>query len=378
MIELYSYQMEAIEKLRSGSILLGKTGSGKTLTALSFYKLYFSSLKLYVITTAKKRDTHDWENEAANVDILDITVDSWNNIGKYSDVRDSFIIFDEQKVSGYRKWAKTFIKIARKNKWILLSATPGDTEMDYISVFVANGFYKNKTDFIRQHVEYDPYVTKYPKIKAYHNIPKLMYLRKKIVVPMKAPRTSRRIKKYYTCEYPVKDYTYSMKNYWNVWENKPLDNASQYTQFARKMVNVDVSRIKKVEELVEDLDRVIIFYNYNYELEILKAICMKLKRDCYQWNGMVHEQLPQTKKWVYLCHYAACEGWNCITANNIIFYSLNYSYKIMEQAEGRIDRLNTPYKELYYHYMVSDSSIDKSILRILKEKKKFNERTWKG
>ena len=163
--ELYPHQIEALDKLRSGAILYGDVGSGKPLTSLAYYIKVFPKRKLYIITTAKKRDSGDWEEEAAMLGIQDIVVDSWNNIKNYVETTEAFFIFDEQRVVGYQAWSKTFIKIARFNKWILLSGTPGDVWSDYIPVFIANGFYRNKTDFTEQHIEYDRF-SKYPKIKA--------------------------------------------------------------------------------------------------------------------------------------------------------------------------------------------------------------------
>jgi hypothetical protein len=128
-------------------------------------------------------------------------------------------------------------------------------------------------------------------------------------------------------------------------------------------------------EIFEKHPRIIVFYNFDYELDILKHIYYGENVEIAEWNGHAHQPVPKGEKWVYLVQYTAgCEGWNCITTDTIIFYSQNYSYKVMAQASGRIDRLNTPYTDLYYYHLKSRSGIDLAISRALTEKKKFNER----
>lgn len=369
---LYEYQKKAIDKLKSGNILLGDVGTGKTLTSLVFYRSYFLSRPLYVITTAKKRDSKDWEAEANLIGINDISVDSWNNIRKYANVTDAFFIFDEQKVSGFGPWSKTFINLAKRNKWILLSATPGDVWIDYMAVFIANGFYRNKTDFVRQHVVYSRF-TKYPKIQRYINEDKLLYLRKQIVVPMRKQLKTERKDHYYICQYNKVDYDKALKNRWDIYKDEPIQNVPRLMQVIRKVVNSDEDRIRKATDILKNNSRVIVFYNYNYELAILEDICATLGKTYSQWNGHKHEEIPKDDEWVYICHYASAEGWNCIETNVVLFYSLNYSYKVMEQAKGRIDRVNTNYILLHYHFLMSKSSVDNAILKALKTKKIFNE-----
>lgn len=373
-IKLYDYQVDTIYRLKTGKILCGKVGSGKTLTALGFYFMNYTC-DLIVITTAKKRDSHDWEEEAKKIGIDHILVDSWNNIKKYSSRAGCFFIFDEQKVSTFGSWAKSFIRIAKNNKWLLLSATPGDTWSDYISVFVANGFYKNKSDFIRQHVEYDRFA-KYPKIRAYHNQGKLIKFRNKIVVTMDGEKKTKRRRVYFRCGYDKETYLKSLKNRWNYYEDIPIENATQMTQLARKIVAISDERKEKAKSIFLEHEKVICFYNYNYELDILESICKEINKPYSQWNGKKHEDILDTPEWVYIVQYNASEAWNCITTDAMLFYSPNYSYKVMEQAEGRIDRANTKFKVLWYYYLLSYSSIDESVLRALKNKKKFNEQIW--
>ena len=399
-MELRDYQLEAIGKMKNGCILNGGVGSGKSLTSLSYYylqnggSLEFLSGKdyipmpnppkdLYIITTARKRDTFEWEGELSHFllsthDDLNkydnkVIVDSWNNIQKYKDVEDAFFIFDEQRAVGSGAWVKAFLKIAKKNQWILLSATPGDTWSDYIPVFIANGFYKNKTEFMREHAVFSRF-SKYPKIEKYIGTGRLIRQRREILVDMKFERET--VQHHYDIyvEYDNKLYKDVMKRRWDIWNDEPITNAGGLCYALRKIVNSHESRSTKLLELFETHQKMIVFYNFDYELEILKSLYFGEGVIIAEWNGHKHEPTPTGNQWVYLVQYTAgAEGWNCITTDTIVFYSLNYSYKIMHQSAGRIDRLNTPYKDLHYYYLKSRSGIDLAIERALNDKRKFNE-----
>ena len=399
-MELRDYQLEAISKMKNGCILNGGVGSGKSLTSLSYYylqnggSLEFLSGKdyipmpnppkdLYIITTARKRDTFEWEGEMSHFLLSTheelnkydnkVIVDSWNNIQKYKDVEDAFFIFDEQRVVGSGAWVKAFLKIAKQNQWILLSATPGDTWSDYIPVFIANGFYKNKTEFMREHAVFSRF-SKYPKIEKYIGTGRLIRQRREILVDMKFERET--VQHHYDIyvTYDNKLYKDVMKRRWDIWNDEPIINASGLCYALRKIVNSHESRSDKLLELFETHQKMIVFYNFDYELEILKSLYFGEGVIVAEWNGHKHEPTPTGNQWVYLVQYTAgAEGWNCITTDTIVFYSLNYSYKIMHQSAGRIDRLNTPYKDLHYYYLKSRSGIDLAIERALNDKRKFNE-----
>ena len=399
-MELRDYQLEAIGKMKNGCILNGGVGSGKSLTSLSYYylqnggSLEFLSGKdyilmpnppkdLYIITTARKRDTFEWEGEMSHFLLSTheelnkydnkVIVDSWNNIQKYKDVEDAFFIFDEQRVVGSGAWVKAFLKIAKQNQWILLSATPGDTWSDYIPVFIANGFYKNKTEFMREHAVFSRF-SKYPKIEKFIGTGRLIRQRREILVDMKFERET--VQHHYDIyvTYDNKLYKDVMKRRWDIWNDEPIINASGLCYALRKIVNSHESRSTKLLELFETHQKMIVFYNFDYELEILKSLYFGEGVIVAEWNGHKHEPTPTGNQWVYLVQYTAgAEGWNCITTDTIIFYSLNYSYKIMHQSAGRIDRLNTPYKDLHYYYLKSRSGIDLAIERALNDKRKFNE-----
>lgn len=388
-IELRDYQQEAVNKMRNGCILNGGVGSGKSRTSLAYYftqmggKLYpYSRMtnprKLYIITTARKRDTLEWEQELIpfllSKEEDGVVIDSWNNIKKYTNVEGAFFIFDEQRVVGSGAWVKAFLKICKANEWILLSATPGDTWSDYIPVFIANGFYKNKTEFVREHVIYSRF-TKYPKIDRYINTRRLVRLRDRILVDMDFHRDTIPHHEDIYCNYDSMMYKEIGKNRWNPYKDEPIVNASELCYTWRKLVNSDESRQMALLEIFEKHSKMIVFYNFDYELDILKGMYYGDDVEIAEWNGHKHQAIPDTEKWVYLVQYTAgCEGWNCISTDTIVFYSQNYSYKTLEQARGRIDRMNTPFINLYYYHLKSRSGIDLAISRALKNKKQFNER----
>lgn len=397
MIELYSHQKKALNELKTGSVLVGGVGSGKSMTALAYFydkvckgnhetgAVPLKPKDLYIITTARKRDTFEWDSEFANFGLatnsemsvsgISVTVDSWNNIAKYVDVSDCFFIFDEQRVVGSGTWVKSFLKIAKKNEWILLSATPGDTWSDYIPVFIANGFYKNRTEFLRRHAVFSRF-SKYPKIERYVETARLDRLRRLILVTMQFERTTVRRIVDLDVSYNEDLYKTIAVDRWDPFKNEPIKDASQLCYALRKLVNSDDSRLDAVSRLSYFHEKIIVFYNLDCELDKLRGLKNLCLPDTVvaEWNGHKHESLPKSKRWVYLVQYTAgSEGWNCVETDTIIFYSLNYSYKVMEQASGRIDRINTPFKDLYYYRLLSKSSIDKSILKSLKRKKNFNE-----
>jgi hypothetical protein len=382
--ELRPHQVIALKQLRDGKILWGGVGSGKSKVAAAYYKAEHSHQDVYVITTAKKRDSKDWEGEFARIVVGKeksatlhgvLHVDSWNNIEKYRKVEGAFFIFDEQRLVGSGTWVKAFLAIAKQNQWILLSATPGDTWMDYIPVFVANGFYKNRTQFKHEHVIYKPF-SKFPKVDRYVGTDKLQRLRNQILVHMRYEKQTVRHEKTVIVKHNERLLKEVLKNRWHLFEDRPIRDISELFGVLRRIVNEDFSRVQTIEELLEKHPKIVVFYNFNYELEALRrmgnTIFLTKGVRYSEWNGWKHEPIPTTDSWLYLVQYVAgAEGWNCIETDTIVFYSLTYSYKLWEQAHGRIDRLNSPFSDLFYYTLRSKAGIDTAIWRSLKAKKNF-------
>lgn len=392
-LSLYDHQLSALDKLESGSILCGGVGSGKSRTALAYYYLkegkgtleingygrtrrMKKNVPLYIITTAHKRDLYEWELECRFFPFVEPIVDSWNNIQKYKEVKDAFFIFDEQRVVGYGAWSKAFIKISKSNRWILLSATPGDTWMDYVSVFIANGFYPNKTAFERRHVVYSRFA-KYPKVERYVGVDILEEHRRSILVQMPDNRPTISHHAFIHVPYDKELSSRVLKERWDVFRKEPIRDAGSLCLILRRIANAEPKRLEKAIDIVKKSKKCIIFYNFNYELEMLEEALESNGIAYSEWNGHRHEELPTCDRWAYLVQYTAgAEGWNCTSTDTVLFYSQNYSYKIMQQAAGRIDRMNTPFVDLYYYHLMSSSPIDIAIKRAIDTKKNFNERAF--
>ena len=381
MIELMPHQEEALRTMSNGRILYGGVGTGKSMTAIAYYMKAEAPKNVYVITTAKKRDSLEWMGEASRWGIgCDrdstvagvLTIDSWNNIGRYENVGDSFFIFDEQRLVGYGAWVKSFLRIARSNRWILLTATPGDNWLDYAPVFIANGWYKDITEFKRRHVLYAPYI-KYPKVIGWIGEDRLQRLRNEILVEMPYVRTTERIVNHIEVGYDKELVKKLAVERWNHVEDRPIKDAGELWRLTRMVVNSDPSRLEAIRDLLKLHPRLIVFYNFDYELKILRTL--RDVTEVSEWNGHRHDGIPVGDRWVYLVQYTAgAEGWNCISTDTIAFYSLTYSYKNFTQAQGRIDRLNTSYKKLYYYVLQCGAYIDSALKINLSEKKSFNER----
>jgi hypothetical protein len=400
-VNLYAHQLTALEKMHNGTILKGGVGTGKSITAAAYFytKVCGGDLRVngfgglgdmqkprdvYVITTARKRKDLDWEKEFvafgistdfnSSVHGIQLTVDSWNNIAKYEEVENAFFIFDEQRLVGNGAWVQAFYKIARSNPWIMLSATPGDNWLDYIPVFVANGFYKKRTEFLRTHVVYKNF-SKFPQVSHYVETGRLEGLRRQVLVEMPYERHTTRHIENVMVDHDKVLFDKVYKERWNIYEDRPIRDISELFRVMRRLVNSDPSRKETVRKLLEKHPRLIVFYNFNYELDELRKLGESLGVPCTEWNGQKHEDVPEGDRWIYLVQYTAgAEGWNCITTDAMVFFSLNYSYKINHQSKGRIDRLNTPYNDLYYYILRSNSVIDNAILRSLATKTSFNEK----
>ena len=227
-----------------------------------------------------------------------------------------------------------------------------------------------------EHIVYDRYA-KFPKVSKYLNERKLNRLRDTILIDMKFDRHTVQHHHDITTEFDRKKYKEVMKNRWDPYKEQPIEQASGLCYVLRHIVNEDKTRAEAILDIYKKHPRLIIFYNFTYERDILIDLDYGEGVEVAEYNGLTHQPIPTGDKWVYIVNYmAGAEGWNSIQTNAIAFYSQTYSYKILQQSIGRIDRLNTPYTDLHYYHLKSKSAIDISINRALKQKKIFNARSF--
>lgn len=373
-------QRDAVDRMHDGCVLLGRTGSGKTMTALGYWLKVHAQQDLYVVTTPAKRDAMEWEGDSAKLGqyLPPERVVSWNKIKDFEYLESAFVVFDEQRVSGSGKWVKSFLKIAKRNDWILLSATPGDVWIDWLPLFIANGFYRTRTQFTDRHVIWDPH-TRYPRIKRYIEEDRLERCQEAICVYLASPNPISRMVHDELVSYDSRKYAEVTRKRWNPFEVRPMMDAGELCRVQRRIVLENVCREEALERLLKGHPRALVFYSYNYELEAIKAVCERLGRSYGQRNGHRHDPVPVSKEpWVYIVQYQSADAWNCISTNIAILYSLPYSWRQQEQAMGRIDRMNTPFDELHYYRLMTDSTIDNAILACLDRKETFNERVYEN
>lgn len=374
---LLEHQVKALTELGNGKVLIGDVGSGKSITSMAYFAERCPEKKIYVITTAKKRDTGEWWADAMKMSLRqDLEVESWNNIKNYTDVEGACFIFDEQKLVGKGAWVDAFYEIAAKNEWIVLSATPADVWMDLVPLFIANGFYKNRTDFNNQHVVWSRY-SKYPKVDRYLDPHILEEHRDRLYVEMPLFRHTTRVEHFINVDYDKEEERRIYRDRWNIYDDLPLKDVGEMIRLLRRSCNSHWSRLEAIKSIAKDNPRLIIFYNHNPELEALRTLHCELDIPVAEWNGHNHQDVPEGDRWLYLVQIqAGAEGWNCTKTDAVAFYTLPYSYRQFHQAKGRIDRLDTPYNTMNYFILKSRSIIDNMIWKGLGKKKDFNLRAF--
>lgn len=415
-IELLPNQIESIKHWKEKPFDLSDAGVGKTYSALGAY-LQSGCSKLLVICLAPK--VADFAEDGALMDI-DITplnkgtkknkellaqsdkvAISFESVWRITELlkwvdKDTFIIVDEAHKVGVTtsKVTKFVMKLTKKTKYVrLLTATPvsnGKLENYYPQLYMLNVFRKPKKEFeelfvIKQMRQMGS--MRFMQIVGYQNEHLLNDMINSVAVRFK------RDKDYFPEDYVLKTkkpamYAKLKKNRMYKADNGEvieLDNSSKLFNAMRCVshgfllgINKQVSkepfeRLNQILETHND-ERIVIFYNYNVELEMLKQVLDKLKRPYSQYNGASKDlkSFKDKDNGVVLAHYkSASTGINDFVIANVTIYnsmpleSINY-----EQSKARTDRYGQTKKPLYYH-IVPETPTEKKIFETVTNGKDF-------
>ena len=203
-----------------------------------------------------------------------------------------------------------------------------------------------------------------------------MKFKKEILVNMDDDKATKQWHIDLTCSYDPVLYNAYADSRWNFEEDMPIMNASKLVYMLRKVCNSDPSRLEKLYEICQSHPKLIIFYQFDYERDLITCMLSFKGIPYAEYNGHIHQPIPTGDRWAYVVHLSSSEGWNCIETDTVVFYSLSYSYRAYVQACGRTDRRTTPFQDLYYYRLKSASKIDKAIMDAHRRKKKFNEANW--
>lgn len=415
-ITLFDYQKEAIENYKEKSFNLSDTGVGKTVMALGSF-IESKCKKLLVICLAPKVVDFAEDGVLMNVDITPLNRGSKKNkellaesdkvaisfesvwripeFLKWVD-EDTFIIIDEShKVANTSsKVTKYVMKLSKKAKYTYLcTATPisnGKYEQYYPQLKMLGVYNGTKKEYYNMFV--DERMTRmggsqFMQITGYRNIDLLENMVNQCSVNYKRDKP-----------YLPEDYVYKTKKpamFNKLKKNRmyktdngeviELDNSSKLFNALRCVshgfllgINKQVSKepFERLQAILEthNNERVVIFYNYNIELEMLKQLLSKLKRPTSEYNG-ARKDLKEFKgkyNGVVLAHYkSASTGINDFVISNVmVFNSLPLSSIELTQSKGRIDRQGQGKKPMYY-FIIPDTPVEKKIFEQITNGKDF-------
>ncbi|MBL0992197.1 MAG: DEAD/DEAH box helicase [Escherichia coli] len=415
-MKLFDYQKEAIENFESKPLNLSDVGTGKSYMSIGSYVKSECS-KLLIICLAPKVNDFVEDSEIFNLNVTALNKgtkknkellsesnlvaisfeSSWRltELNKWVD-KDTFIIIDEShKVSVSKSKVTKFVMgLSKRAKYnYLCTATPvsnGKLENWYPQLFISNVFRKPKKEFeqlfvIKQMRQMGS--MRFMQITGYRNEHLLEQMIDEASVKYKRDKG-----------YLPEDYVYKTKKpamYNKLKKSRlykddndlrvELDNSSKLFNSLRQVSHGFLNGISKQvsKEPFERLDailethnneRVVIFYNYKWEAEMLKQLLDKLKRPYGEYNGSVKDLKPfkNNDNGVVLAQYkSASTGINDFVISNVmVFNSMPLSSTEYLQAKGRTDRHGQDKTPLYYH-IVPDTPIEKKIFSVVTNGKDF-------
>ena len=405
-MKLFDYQKEAIEQFKDKPLNLSDVGTGKSYMSIGSY-IESKCSKLLIICLAPKVSDFAEDGEPFGLDITPLNKgtkknrellaqsnhvaisfeSSWRltELLKWVD-KDTFIIIDESHKVGVSKSkvTKFVMQLSKKAKYsYLCTASPvsnGKLENWYSQLYIANIFRKPKKDFEQLFV-----VKQMRQMGAMRFMDIVGYQNQHLLEQMidEASVNYKRDKGYLP-----EDYVYKTKKpaFYNKLKKQriykddfnqivELDNSSTLFNKLRQVSHgflegvlkpVSKEPFERLEAILEthNNERVVIFYNYQWEYKMLSQLLDKLKRPYGVYNGSMKElhNFQEHENGVVLAQYkSASTGINDFVISNVtVFNSIPLSSTEYIQAKGRTDRHGQSKTPLYYH-IVPDTPIEQKI-----------------
>ena len=427
-MRLFDYQQQIVdEKYEDSKALFMQMGTGKTFVSMAFFEKS-ERAKLLVVCLATKVD--DWNRDLTDELGLDEVVSLNKGTKKNRELMedaqylvisfesswrldkelvawvddDTYIIVDEShKIKNpSSKVGKFMRKLGAKTDYkTILTGTPqSNGYIDYYNQFHFLGYLDmNQTNFkkryaITQMMQYGAGPI-FQEIIGYRNTEELdemihnhsVFYDRKLddeelpdEIPVYFPSYPKYRKISNDKVYEFKDGTLEIYDTLGAGVMLQRQLASGYISKGGNTEVLDKSKLDWMRDFLEGYDeRVVVFYNYNAELEQLKQLLERLDRPYSEYNGHRKDlrAFQESSEGVVLANYgSASTGINdFVIASTMVMYSLTTSYIDFEQAKKRIDRIGQTKKPLFY-FLIMKGTIDARVYHSLQEGKDFDERMY--
>lgn len=383
MINLYSYQEEYFKHVKPNYIYDMDTGTGKTIMGLHHHQTYFKDKPLLIVAPASKINEGGWQRTIdEHYPNIEYDTCTYNMLGKkWSQYKDWFVIFDEchRLKNSCGVWGKAGYNLTKISAgFILLSATaiPNGWE-DSINYFKMFGLAKNKTQFIRNEaittMDYG-----YMEILGWKNENKLKNMWKSISRHLSKDEATDLPPLVFENVYFKASATYKTIKKDRIYNDVLYDNQMKLRHGLRLNTNLK-NKIEYIKDFVDSTnDNIIIFYNYDEELKLLKE---NIDKKTYLCNGSIKDY-PKKSEWdsikntVTLANYkSGSEAVEFTYANIIVYFSPTESYTEYYQSYGRCYR-NGQTKKVTAYKFITDNTIEADIYKALDSKQDFNINLW--
>lgn len=392
---LYEYQKDVLKQAKPNWLYALDTGTGKTILSIHHYLKFYNGEPLLIVAPPQKINEGGWDRDIQTVvDHYGIEIGydllSYGKIAAdWKKYRGWFVIFDEchyvKTPTSQRGKAANWLTKNSTN-FVLLSATPSSNGWaDTINYFIMFGMAKNKTQFEREHAEFD---TMY---LGQRRINKVVGWRNESLLKKMYQSFSVKLAKEDCLDLPgmvVEDISFRRSTeYLKLKKDRILEVNGEkvvYDTYPKLAVGLryyanQTDKLKYLEMLAEGTEEnIIVFYNFKGEKEMLLELCKRLKKKVYEVSGQ-RSELPKRDIWfglknsITLVQYqAGAAGIELQYANLVVFYTPTYSLQDYEQSLGRAYCNGQTKKVTVYHFVAKDT-IEELIYDSLKNKKDFTD-----